>query len=404
VRPRIGPSYRRGLVAYLAWLYLRGELGFDPRCLKVHQRVELPTLALEYLRLFETTHRPGTCSGHRNTLQAFYDWLFDAHVELARIDRAQIECWLVSLNDRRLAAATRRAAVLQIRSYLRWLFERGELKFDPEHLLRRSDLPRLPTYLPRPLQPDTDRELQHRLASSDSPLWRALWLARQTGVRIGELADLELDCIRTDVAGRSFIKVPLGKLANERLVPLTPHACEHIEWLRQRGPHPRELLLERPNSREALMITLRRALAEAAEGLHDPARITPHRLRHTFATSLLAGGMSLVGIMRLLGHRDFRMTLRYAAVSQELVAREYFEALSTISTRYALPAQTSSHADIFDPIKALNDIVLFINSRVACSGEDAAPARALCKRLLRIQDSLRAVLAHGSPDPATMAS
>jgi hypothetical protein len=77
-----------------------------------------------------------------------------------------------------------------------------------------------------------------------------------------------------------------------------------------------------------------RAIARA---LPDPARITSHRLRHTFATELLSGGMSLVGVMRLLGHQDIRMTLRYAAATPEIIAGEYQNALDKLATKYRLP-------------------------------------------------------------------
>jgi len=65
-------------------------------------------------------------------------------------------------------------------------------------------------------------------------------------------------------------------------------------------------------------------------------KITPHRLRHTYATSILNGGMSLVGVMKLLGHHSLRMTLRYAEITQETVVKEYYEALTQIEQTYQL--------------------------------------------------------------------
>jgi hypothetical protein len=78
-------------------------------------------------------------------------------------------------------------------------------------------------------------------------------------------------------------------------------------------------------------------LEVASHDLPDPARITSHRRRHTLATELLSAGMSLVGVMRLLGHRDHRMTLRYAAVTPEIVAEEYQNTLAKLETKYRLP-------------------------------------------------------------------
>ena len=64
--------------------------------------------------------------------------------------------------------------------------------------------------------------------------------------------------------------------------------------------------------------------------------VNVHRLRHTYATALLNGGMSLLGLMKVLGHHSMRMTLRYAAVSPETVREEYLAAISKIEQRHDL--------------------------------------------------------------------
>jgi len=74
--------------------------------------------------------------------------------------------------------------------------------------------------------------------------------------------------------------------------------------------------------------------ADVTRGLAIPGRANLHRLRHTFATTLLSAGMSLIGIKTLLGHRDIRMTLGYAAVTQEALRNEYFTALAKVESRY----------------------------------------------------------------------
>jgi hypothetical protein len=98
---------------------------------------------------------------------------------------------------------------------------------------------------------------------------------------------------------------------------------------------------------------------------------------------LLNGGMSLLGIMKLLGHRDYRMTLRYTAITQQTVGREYFEALAHVQSRYRLlapvPATTTA-----DPAKLVSDLIAWIHAHAA----DRPLARRLHKRLQRIQDDL----------------
>src|SRR5207237_4466404 len=96
--------------------------------------------------------------------------------------------------------------------------------------------------LPRPLTAAADRELQRRLAAADEPGAWALLLMRRTGLRIGELRSLEYHCIRADEQ-HPLLKVPLGKLNSERLVPLAPDTVELIRRLQSVGARPRAWLV-----------------------------------------------------------------------------------------------------------------------------------------------------------------
>lgn len=389
VTPRTADGYKRRLILYLAWLHAQNFLSFDPKDLGIRYRRPLPPLACDFLRSLEPTRRLSTCGQYRTALRNFHEWLDDARIHLRRLSRAQIEQWFLALYDRGLHPQTRLHTIEQTRSYLRWLFERGELACDADTLVRRSDMPKLPQYLPRPLAPDVDLELQARLTRSSDPLWQGLLLMRNTGLRIGELRTLEFACVRTDLHGNHFLKVPLGKLENERLVPISDSTCRLIEALQRVGGLSRRHLLERTGGGVIDYPKFSLALRRAADGLHDGAPITTHRLRHSYATTLLNAGMSLVGVMKLLGHRDFRMTLRYTAITQETVGKEYFEALSRLEARYAAvrTAAVCAGADL-NPIKALNDVVAWVKNRLDRDFGDARLASLLSKRLLRIRDSL----------------
>ena len=127
-------------------------------------------------------------------------------------------------------------------------------------------------------------------------------------MRIGELLDLELDCL-LDFAGHgTWLRVPVGKLNSERMVPLDPDTVQVIDaWIAQRGrqralPHPRDgrltefLFLE--HGRRPTSFRLRKGLLDAAAvaGLRGRdgqlLHITPHQLRHTFGTSLNLRGIA----------------------------------------------------------------------------------------------------------------
>lgn len=396
VDPRTAADARRGFFAYLDWLYQRGYLGFDPRRLLCRRREPLPPETQFFLDSLKPTHRPGTCAAYRTSLHRFNTWLADSRLSLRRLRRRHIEQWLLMLHERGLHPTTRNSEIIQVRVYLRWLFERDYLRAHPDDLIRASDLPKLPSYLPRPLPTAVDVELQKRLAASYSPYCHGLLLMRQTGLRIGELEALEYDCVRTDPQGRRFLKVPLGKLNNERLVPLTDQTNQLIERLQARPGTPRTYLLETARGRKVPYEYFREALGTVSEGLDAGEPITSHRLRHTYATSLLSGGMSLVGVMKLLGHRDYRMTLRYAAITQETLGREYHDAVQTLEQRYG-PEVAPALTEDADAITAIADVITWIKNHLGQLPSHQRTVRSLTKRLQRIQAQLQDLIPDVTP-------
>jgi len=374
--------YRRCLLRYLEWLYDDGKLSFDPQCLRLHPK-RLPALAEEFISSLQPTLRLSTCDGYRTNLRKFHGWLRAQDLPLRKLRRRHTSAWFRSLSDRGLHPSTRLGIINNLRVYLRWLHERGAIRADPDDLIRQTDRPKLPSYLPRPFPPDTDDALQTRLAASDDLYQQGLLLMRRTGLRIGELIGLERDCVRTDHTGNHFLKVPLGKLLNERLVPLDERTHVLVQRLRRRGRRRRRSLLETPAGTPTVYGQYRLTLRSACVGLDTAGPITTHRLRHSYATSLLNAGMSLLGVMKLLGHRDYRMTLRYTAITQQTVGREYFEALEHIQARYGPAVRTSTPTES-DPAKMVSDLIRWLGAHTA----DRRLAGRLRKRLERIQVDL----------------
>ena len=349
----------------------------------------LPSHAEQFLAQLEPTTRPNTRLGHRHRLQCFHRWLDEAEISTGQVARHDIVCWIQYLYDQGLAPVTRLGILVTVRMYLWHLADEGVLREPPDRLIRRSDMPKLPKYLPRPLPPDVDQELRRRLEASSSPLHWALLLMRNTGLRIGELRSLSLDCLRSNERGRQFLKVPLGKLHNERLVPVDDGTIKVIDRLKATGGGPRTWLLEPESERQVSYNRLRSALLTACEGLETQEPITSHRLRHSFATTLLNAGMSLTSLMHLLGHRDIRMTLRYAAVTLETVGNEYFAALDVLEQRYRSGIHRPAEIMHVDPAKALDDIARLLKRRASDLGtEDQRRARLLVRRLARMSKEI----------------
>jgi site-specific recombinase XerD len=351
--------------------------------------VILPEPAPAFLASLECTVKPNTAKHYRSSLRSFYRFLLSRKLDLRTVKRSHLEEWYKQLYSRGLSASARCAQISSVRRYLEWLWDQEQLALNPRLLFRREDFPKLPQYLPRPLPPLVDIELTQRLELSDSRYAWGLLLLRYTGMRIGEMRSLPWDCLRSDERDIVFIKVPLGKLDNERLVPLESKAHALVCKLQCLAPLPRSLLIEYPEGGKITYNHMREALREIVSGIKTTEPITSHRFRHTYATTLLNAGASLETVMKLLGHRDIHMTLRYADVTQHTITKEFFAAVEQIQKNLSLP-RSGPATYCFDPISALDDLAHWLtgsqtinmSKRIAC-----------LKRLARFKNHFEKILA-----------
>jgi site-specific recombinase XerD len=383
---------RTRALQYFDWLHARDLLRFDPRCAWPRSNFPLPPQAQRFLDLLAPTHSRSTIGSYRTSLRQFHIWLDANGRSVPGVNREKVEAWLQWLHARGLAACSRVHIIQNVRAYLEWLEDERLLPVAAHQLVRGSDLPKLPKYLPRPVPPEVDALLQRRFKASRCTYQLGLLLMRRTGLRIGELRNLPHRCVHTDHAGNSLLKVPLGKLATERLVPLDPKTAKLVSKLRREGPRRRTLLLVTPDGRKPSYELYREALNKACRGLTFAEPMTTHRLRHTYATSLLAAGMSLPSVMRLLGHTDYRMTLRYAAITDSTVFTEFAAALERSAERYPTIADTKSASSNPKPLTGLLDLVRHVKKSASDNALDPRIARTLVQRLRRIHADLRKFL------------
>ena len=381
ITPATRATYWTPVRDYLQWLHDRGLLGFDPDRIRRHPK-RLPSAAREFVASLAPTHRPSTCGAYATSLRKFHGWLDQHSLVPHHLTRKQIAPWFQDLHAAGLHPSTRWHILINARVYLRWLSERQRVRTAPDDLIRTRDLPKLPLYLPRPLTTDADRELQRRLAAANDPCAWALLLMRRTGLRIGELCGLEYHCLRPD-EHRPLLKVPLGKMNNERLVPIAADSVEIIRRLQSIAPRSRRWLVPAPAGRQMPFSRIYAALEAHTHDLPDPVRITSHRLRHTYATEMLSAGMSLLGVMRLLGHRDYRMTLRYTAITPETVGDEYNKALAQLATKYRLPTPPLPETAP-DPDQLLEHLARWLRKH-----SPSRQLRPLLKRIERLQHKVR---------------
>jgi integrase len=323
---------------------------------------------IRYVETISTTLRPYTVAGRTKALRVFFDWLAEQHPAVTRLDQiertrhiepylawARYRPWRGNNRERRtIGLVAFHQDVVDLRCFFEDIAGWGWASAPLRRLLFSADIPRTPDALPRALTPDVDRAVMAAVAGLDDLVVRTgLLLLRATGMRVGELLDLELDCLVDFARHGTWLRVPLGKLNSERVVPLEPDTVAVIEaWIAGRGrqralPHPRGgrptefLFLER--GRRLTSFRLRKGLldAVAAATLYgrdgQPLHITLHQLRHTFGTSLVNGGIGLPALMALMGHVTPEMTLRYAKLASPTIRSAYQTAMNKIRAGQLLP-------------------------------------------------------------------
>jgi integrase len=319
-----------------------------------------------YLDRLTATHARGTVSGIATRLGHFARHLAMVDPDLgslAGLDRQRhIESYLTTVaaatrpvDGRPISISERRARIISVNRFLADITEWGWPDAPARQLLFPRDVPRLPRPLPRYLPADVDRQLAAALhASPNRQRALALLLQRACGLRVGELVDLELDCVHEVEGHGVWLKVPLGKLATERMVPIddeTLMLIDELVTLRSPGrplPHPRngrpvEFLLTHHGGRVSTS-TLQKELraTSLAAGL-EPA--TPHQLRHTYATAMVNAGVPLQTLMVLLGHVSAEMSLRYGRLFDATVRDDYERALSQAKAHLGGPVLPPAQAN-----------------------------------------------------------
>ncbi|SDN32566.1 integrase/recombinase XerD [Lutimaribacter pacificus] len=262
-------------------------------------------------------------------LRDFAEWLADAGRGFSDATRADVENYLLHCDAQGLAKSTRARRLSAIRQLYRFAFEEGWRKDNPAIQIAG---PGRDKRLPKTLsEAEVDRLLDAARETGRSREDRLrntclMELLYATGMRVSELVSLPVSAARGDPR----MLLVMGKGGKERMVPLSPPAREALTaWLerrdateartRENGGTPSRFLF--PSRGKLGHLTRHRfymlikELAVAA-GI-SPAKVTPHTLRHAFATHLLANGADLRAIQTLLGHADVATTEIYTHVLEE---------------------------------------------------------------------------------------
>ena len=279
---------------------------------------------LQYLRA-ECGLAANTIAAYRNDLTQFLDWLAERRLgSVKQIDLSVLTGFLESLRDRGLAATTVSRRLVALKMYFRFLVLEGVLTESP---VEQINSPKLWQYLPTVLSPEMiDRLLTAPCHEDSYPLRdRALLtVLYATGCRASEVTGLRMKDLHLD---EGYCRC-IGKGNKERIVSLNPVARAALEaYLR----HERSAMVKTDSVEDALFVTrtgrpLSRILVweivkkyAARIGCSD--KISPHTLRHSFATHMLAGGAEIRALQEMLGHASIRTTQIYTHVEHSRLKR-----------------------------------------------------------------------------------
>jgi integrase/recombinase XerD len=287
---------------------------------------------LNYLAV-EKGYSEHTIAAYRNDLNGLVDF---AKAEVskqgttpswANFSRQNMLGYLLDLKERGYVATTMARKVAAARSFFGFLVAEGIIKSDPTENMSSPSVGRA---LPKPIPINQVRlllEQPNKLSTAEAKRDRAmLELLYASGMRISELVALNLGDVNTegDYNVRCF-----GKGHKERLIPLYEQAAMTVKkYVEETRPQ-----LARNKSEEALFLNARgerltrqgfwQKLKEYAKSAGLDTQISPHTLRHSFATHMLSGGADLRSVQELLGHANISTTQVYTHLTTEHIRRTY---------------------------------------------------------------------------------
>jgi integrase/recombinase XerC len=276
---------------------------------------EAPAAFLRYLAV-EKAASPHTLRSYATDLRQFEQYLEAERIRPSELTARHVRAFVVALHARGLDPASVGRKLACVRSWLRFLVRRGVLERNPAREVRA---PRAPRKLVSFLPVDEAHDLMESADRSRPREAAILELLYASGLRVSELTGLDLD----DVDQEARTVRVLGKGRKERIVPYGRKAARALEaWLARRGGGRGPLFLAARGGRmrPRAVYAIVRAAARHAGIVRT---VSPHTLRHSFATHLLDGGADLRAIQELLGHSRLSTTQRYTHVGAEHLVKVY---------------------------------------------------------------------------------
>ena len=275
--------------------------------------------------LLEKGLSPNTRQAYSSDVEKLLDFLADEGIDLLHTTLDDLHRFAASLHDIGISAVSVARILCGVRSFFTFLLQDGYIEADPTELL---ESPKKPEHLPAVL---TLQEVDALEAAIDQSLPEGrrdhaiIEVLYSCGLRVSELCGLQLSDLFLD---EGFLRVT-GKGNKQRLVPVSPKAVGELK----RWTDERRLIDIRPGEEDYVFVSHRRgrhlSRITVFHNLQGYARlagieknISPHTLRHTFATHLLEGGANLRAIQAMLGHESIATTQLYTHLDRSFLREQ----------------------------------------------------------------------------------
>ena len=288
--------------------------------------IEIVKNYVRYLKL-ERNYSSNTIEAYQRDLRYLLQFAEEQGLALADVELEHLEQFAVGLHEKGIGARSQARILSGVRSFYRFMVLDGYMEEDPTELLPS---PQIGQYLPEYL---SVKEVDKLESAIDLSKWEGqrnkaiIEVLFSCGLRVSELVSLKLSDIFEE---EKFVRV-LGKGNKERLVPISPKAIQELHyWYIDRNlmkiKHGEEdyVFLNRRGAhltRTMILIMIKQTAKDA--GIQKT--ISPHTLRHSFATALLKGGADLRAIQAMLGHEDIGTTEIYTHLETSDLRKEILE-------------------------------------------------------------------------------
>lgn len=272
---------------------------------------------LDYLTL-ERGLSENTAKAYRSDIEKFYKFLDGNGIELKSVKREQISDYLWAQREENKESSTVARNLIALKVFFKYLSREGYLQEEPTAVM---ESPRLWKKLPHTLSVDETRRLLESAQGEEPQILRdraILELLYASGLRISELVNLKLNDLNFEVG---FLK-SRGKGGKERIVPLGSKAISYLKkYLSSaRGEYlkgPSEYLFLNRSGKKISRQSCWKMIKKYANLAGIKKKISPHTLRHSFATHLLERGADLRAVQEMLGHANISTTQIYTHIDKE---------------------------------------------------------------------------------------